>query len=305
MSPVVVFGSAHLDIYARPYETPFHFKDKPGDVSYSVGGSAFNVAKRLALLGEQVCIFTHLPRDSLISSVIQQEIVSVGIYDHYVTLDSRLRQSGFVAVLNGRRVEQAISCASIETAEFDRRKIENAVKSARFVVLDCNLSTEQIESISEISWSNGKEIVISPVSSAKAGRYLGVKPCMKQAFYLVSLNRAEAAHIIGEPPENIERSLGVSMLAQFRASNLVVSLGSAGHVAIDKWSITRFPAAQVNAVSGGSELGAGDALLAAHCACIRLGTSIDWNRAAALSRQLIADTFNYLSATPQTQCTEG
>src|SRR6202011_4745619 len=116
-------------------------------------------------------------------------------------------------------------------------------------------------------------------------------------IFLVAANKVEALRVSGTFPPDWMAWQAESLLTRFRTENLLVTLGPEGHVAVDGAGLRYFPAPSMTVPTVGSELGAGDALLAAHCASIGSSEQIDWTEAAALTNRLVSETLRQFSAT--------
>ncbi len=67
---ILVIGAAHLDIVGDYGHHVSHTTDKPGELFYSVGGTAYNLCATLAQNSVPCSFITSLKEDSLITPII-------------------------------------------------------------------------------------------------------------------------------------------------------------------------------------------------------------------------------------------
>jgi sugar/nucleoside kinase (ribokinase family) len=76
-----------------------HDVDKVGEISHSIGGTAFNIAVGIANAGGvTVAMYTHLRAKSMVTDLILSRLHEEGVSTKYVVRDPTInKDSGFVA----------------------------------------------------------------------------------------------------------------------------------------------------------------------------------------------------------------
>ncbi|MEM7828711.1 MAG: PfkB family carbohydrate kinase, partial [Candidatus Aenigmatarchaeota archaeon] len=150
-------GSAHIDIIARQNGT--HGIDQTGEVSVSVGGTAYNVACNLRHFGVNVALVTVI-KDSIFGNIVLDKLKSYGIVTDWVIEDSGIPESVFIAVHGSDRLITAVNNLSV-----DKFHITNFPRANAYFV-DLNNSVETLRSI----LARQKPVYIGLVSEEKAVR---------------------------------------------------------------------------------------------------------------------------------------
>jgi len=105
MARVLVIGSAHLDVIGEYQD--IRYVDRKGKVTYSIGGTAYNIAVDLAQHRVRCFLFTYLKKNSILSRIIWNKLALRGVKRRYVRSVTTicgdaadplpLAESGFVA----------------------------------------------------------------------------------------------------------------------------------------------------------------------------------------------------------------
>lgn len=75
---VLVIGDAHIDVIAD-YLPGSPYLDKPGEVRYGIGGTAFNIAINLGQHGIPTTLLAVLKRGSFSSVWIEERLCSANV----------------------------------------------------------------------------------------------------------------------------------------------------------------------------------------------------------------------------------
>lgn len=206
---ILCVGSIHLDIIGTPTgaNSGDDIVDYRGDIDFSVGGSAYNIASNIVRIYSErwwferpkVVLFSLLKKSSLISEVILAIVRRSKIRTNHVArfdflpgdesassaYGVPLTDSGFSAQMDpeSRAVSTAVSSVALEHLNLDdsrlklgfplfRRSIWKALEArvgrSDIVVLDCNLSGTDISKVVACAFAHKKFVVIRTVSDSKA-----------------------------------------------------------------------------------------------------------------------------------------
>lgn len=180
-APILSIGAVNLDVYG---ETQSDGEiDTPGELNFSVGGSAYNVAANLANHGFQVNIFTFLQKNSQLTTLIKSKIKAIGIGLRYVfiidkILDHRLGASGYLAIRKNGILRLAVSNMEIGKVNFTERgtqyqkKLEKAIRRSSLVIIDTNLRPITYTEVIDLATQLQKPVIISGVSEHKLKEFV-------------------------------------------------------------------------------------------------------------------------------------
>jgi fructose-1-phosphate kinase PfkB-like protein len=295
MATVTVFGAVHVDVCAIPMQGSEELADRPGTVAFSVGGTGFNIAAGLVRSGISTHLFTYTSRGRLGEEFVRPSLIERGILDDFLFIDDTLPLSAFVGFFEQRDFKLGVTASAIESVNFDKEAVAKAIARSNLIVIDCNLSTRTIEQISRLSWDHNKDIAVAGVSPSKIRRYLEFELPVGAAFLLVGSNRVECESVYGSLPNDPLEWNSAALLHRFKCSNLLVSLGIHGHVSIGHQGIALFSAP--SSAHESWSFGAGDALLAAHCAIVASDVSLNWTKASNLANRLVLNVLREQAAT--------
>ena len=277
MAEILVIGGAHLDVvaeYSPDYE--YHI-DKPGSfVEYSVGGAAFNIAanlSRFARRGTEISLMTCIKKDSLSGFLIRSAIERTDIKTVELISDEAYPESGFIAHWSSGCLKSAVSCSNLDQATFSKELLDRRISKANVVVIDTNLTSDQIQAIQTTCHLRNKPLIVGCVSESKVQRIRQSNLREMPWFVLVSMNEHEARSFFGQ---EYEKSLSPVMVrGAAHAENVIVTKASSGFSVYSGDGRVDFEAPQV--AEAVSELGAGDALLSACCEYFLHNRKFDWN----------------------------
>lgn len=185
---ILAVGSVHLDTIALSSTPTTTFDDVThvGNITHSVGGSAYNVAANLASqLAHQraireVAIYSILPQHSVLTEIIRYKIKAAGIDTRFVRLyrefkSKRVRGGGYVGVLDEKDklirtavVDAAMHEANIFQDKEERATLESAMAWADMLALDADLAVTTVNHLADHSRDYEKPLFIS-VGSPTAG----------------------------------------------------------------------------------------------------------------------------------------
>ena len=293
---VLVIGSAHLDILADyGVETKDNI-DKIGNLKIALGGSAYNIAINLGSHQVKTAIFTSLKTGSLSGKLIKESLEEKKIITDYIEFDDFISESGFVAHRLSGKLESAVSATTIDQIILNDGKLNQAISKANVVIADCNLSPFQIESIIAKTKLHSKSLFICSVSESKVKRAIDIKTQYKFNYTLFCLNSLEAKKNFDW--YDITDSENVKSLCNFYSSeNVIITNGKLGYSVFSIEGKRRdFQAPNVPVVK--SELGAGDALLAALAAHYSQKNTFVWESCAEIISRFVQPVLSVEEGTP-------
>jgi pseudouridine kinase len=201
--PVLVVGSAGIDIVGRLKGDIQIETSTPGHIRSSFGGVARNVAENLARLGQEVILLTVVGDDRIGSQLIQHAN-EAGINTDYI-LRTTLHPTGtYIAVLgNNGELKFAIDDMRA-TSVLSRKYIQdhvNLFKQSSMLFVDANLPKETLRTVISLGKRAKLKICADPTSGSLADR---IAPYLKDIF-LINPNNQEAS-ILCKTPKLITNS---------------------------------------------------------------------------------------------------
>ena len=183
---VLAIGSVHLDTIAlsrsnSPSEDVTHI----GNITHSVGGSAYNIAANLAAhhgrkkAVNEVRVYSILPQHSVLTEIIKYKIDAAGINSKFIRLFKdfnahHVRGGGYVGILDDQRlVRQAVVDAAMHDANIFQDRSEgaylgSAIAWADMLVLDADLAVSTVNHVAEHAHDHGKPLFVC-IGSPLAG----------------------------------------------------------------------------------------------------------------------------------------
>ena len=216
---VLVAGSAHLDILARPLNDSAH-KDRIGTVSLEAGGTACNVAFGLRRMDQPVRLLTAwgtTPMERLMASHIQ----STGV-ELFADEVPGMPLAAFAAQLTASgELECAVSATPVDTHHFTAARVAEAVYGVECVILDANLNSETMCAIAELARAKGLPVFALAVSEDKVQRVRPVLSMLTGVF----MNAAECERLM-----TACGAADASEIAETEGTTLMVTRGERGAV---------------------------------------------------------------------------
>lgn len=202
MNPVICVGAAIVDNSFHCLDEPQPGTSNPAKHSRSAGGVARNIAHSLAQLGDPVELITHFGSDAD-GTWLKSQCVSVGIgVTHSRTTLARTGQFAGIITPSGE-----LYTGAAETHLEDEITIPFLsdqlpfLKSARIILLDCNLNIPCIAWLLDLCRAVNLPCIIEPVSAGKASR---LRDLDLRGVLLITPNTAELSAIGGDSrPESL------------------------------------------------------------------------------------------------------
>lgn len=259
--PVLVIGSAGIDLVGRASRPLQPGTSTPGRLRLSHGGVARNVAENLARLGTEAVLITALGDDAQGGQVLER-LRSAGVDVQHVLTVAGASTGAYLAVLDqtgGLHLGlDDMGVVAALTPEYLRERAE-LFAGAAVVFLDANLPAETLAAAVQLARRHHVPVAADPTSAALAARLI---PHLED-LWLITPNEAEADVLCPLPVRHADVS---QVLA---AARHLVSLG----VDIAMVTMAEFGVGYASAEGSGhlpalrtevvDPTGAGDALTAA------------------------------------------
>lgn len=295
MAKVLVIGSVHLDILSDITDGAGNV-DKIGFLHVSVGGAAFNVAANLAHHKRKVALLSGLKAPSFGELLIRRELRKRRIDQSLMVRSPYMTESGFVAHMASGNLVSAVSSMAVEQVGFTDLLLAKAIDDAEAIVVEANLSPDQIRQVEQKCRARKSPLYGCAVSESKVGRLHQLWTDGYPHFTAILMSRAELSKcgcdydsIPGDP------KLQKRICSEFSAQSVVIMNGSDGYCVVDsrsagKSTFFNFP----GTIFQGSAftLGTGEALLAS---IVAIGPNIGWEA----HRQSISEFLGPVLATKE------
>ena len=252
MFDIIVIGGTNIDIKAKAEAKHIAATSNLGDVTFTPGGVARNIAHNLGLLGVKVALISVIGNDA--PGQIAIGATSGAGVDLSLCLRIDAPTGTYVAVLDEK--------GELVTAVNDMRILEHLtpefvgqhsapLQSAKFIVVDCNVRPDLLE------WLGARfagKLIVEPVSVAKSEK-LNVLLRTHEIF-LATPNRDQLKALA----DRVEVGSACEALHARGLQNLVVHLGSDGVLVSSANARKQIPGVAQSQVS--DVTGAGDAAVA-------------------------------------------
>ena len=267
---IIVFGGVHIDILADYNKKDKVRIDRVGELHYSIGGTAYNIAYNLSEKKKKVYLFSVLNKNSYSTLWIIRETKNTRIKTLFQIDHSTYTENGFVAIRQDGNLERAVTSSYLSKAELNPKLLEKYCKNKDIAVIDCNFESHQMATIVKFCNSHNLLIMIAATSDSKVKR---ISPILNNyVIDVVTMNEIEACSFFCI--KKID-NLTVDMIPK-NLSNLVITLGAKGHLIYSNGEISFFEAPHISEVVSTS--GAGDALSAAIVSSISDNDGVlNWN----------------------------
>lgn len=258
--PVLVIGSAGVDIVGRITGELQSGSSTPGTIRSSFGGVARNVVENLARLGQRVILLTAVGKDHNGDKLLQKA-EEVGINTDYCIRTDEYPTGMYIALQNQKsdllvaiddmRASSAISKSFI----VGRAKL---FEEASMVFFDANLPKETLKTIVTMAKRARLKICTDPTSAALATR---LKPYLSR-FFLVTANNTEAAVFCHSSKPIVNRKQALSAAKNLVTQGVeiaIVTMAELGLCYATSETNGHIPAIKTDVLD---PTGAGDALIA-------------------------------------------
>ncbi|PCI45562.1 MAG: carbohydrate kinase [Alphaproteobacteria bacterium] len=260
--------------YNRKYAldiSPILGTSNPAISSQNHGGVVRNIAENLARLGVDVSLISIVGEDYSGKELLAF-LRNLGVDVSQVSVSHNAPTAEYVAIFDNEN-ELVFGLSSMEILDqMTSAKIERSwshLSSSDWVVLDCNLPADTIETVLQLKQKGAFKVAVDTVSVSKAKRLFDDLSNIDLLF----TNRAEATAILDLDPTAPEQRLEdiAALLRDRGAKGVIITDGAAGHVVDMDESRFRTPAIPVTVANVS---GAGDALVAGLLFKLRTGASI-------------------------------
>ncbi|HOB15731.1 MAG TPA: carbohydrate kinase family protein [Defluviitoga sp.] len=267
-SKVSAIGGINLDIKGSPFEKLELQTSNPGEVFYSSGGVARNVAHNLVKLNVPVNLIGAVGNDSF-GEIILNELKSLKIETENIKISNHFQTGVYLAILNENRdmyvsISDMNIIEEVDTIFVEEKK--DILLNSKIIFLDTNLSVDVIKYVLKLVENENTKVVINAVSIAKVKKLLQVN---KNIDYL-TLNFMELNSLIGK---NLEFSNKEDIIKGIHGkipnvTNIVITNGAQGIYIFTKnltknlYDLMFFPVEEMNPEEIVDTNGAGDAFTA-------------------------------------------
>ena len=259
--PVLVIGSAGVDIVGQLKSELSPETSNPATIRYSFGGVARNVAENLARLGQRVRLVTTLGCDDTGRRLLEA-LDAAGVDTQAVQRSPDRRTGTYLAVINPAGALQFalddMSIVSALTPEIIRQQA-GLFADASLLFVDANLPKDTLRTVMSLARRHRLLVCADPTS---AGLALRLKPYLSRLF-MCTPNSGEAS-VLCDPQvlvNNRRRALEAAKCLVNQGVQLaVITLAREGLCYATSQTSGHIPAIRTEVVD---PTGAGDALSAA------------------------------------------
>lgn len=258
---IICAGGANFDIHSRIQHPVVARDSNISHVHSSAGGVGRNIAENLALLGNSCILLTALGDDAF-GNRIASDCEKLGIDCSHAYIDKEHPTSTYIDILDDTG-DMYLATNDMRILNYlpEDYFLSNAelIQNAAAVVIDANLTTAQVEQITNIAFDSRVPVYADPVSTVKADHILTSLPKMR----FIKPNAMELAKLSGMNTDTYpEIEKAAASLLDKGLKQIAVSLGGRGAYYAERNGISFFvklnkAAEMVNAS------GAGDAFTAA------------------------------------------
>jgi sugar/nucleoside kinase (ribokinase family) len=299
MSKILVVGSVHMDIVADFKPDTAQNIDKIGNLRFSVGGAAYNIAANLAYHRQHhVALLSVIKEGSLSDNLIANYLAQSDIDCRFLVKARDIPESGFVAHICQSRLISAVSCVAIEQVPLPEKQFEAAMDWAEIIAVETNLSAETLDKVISAAGERKKPVLACCVSESKVDRLHRQAENGKFRLEAVVMNQTEAA-AVGYSMNSADwnRDFSKRLCEHFSAKIVFITQGERGYDAFLRGGDHRhFDAMNIPNVV--STLGAGDAFFAA---VISSAPKIDLLKSSETIRNYLLPVLTTTNAAPQVQ----
>ena len=192
---VLVIGAASVDIKGLARGQLIPSTSNPGQIKFSCGGEARNVADNLARLGLPTKLFSAVGRDSF-GSTIMEETAQAGVDVTDLILSPEGHTAAYLAVLD-ESGNLAVSIDDMGIMQMIKPQYifrhRRWFRQASMVMMDTNVEPATMELVCKLAGRYKVPIALNTVSVSLAPR---VRPFLSRLSILAA-NLAEASAVVG------------------------------------------------------------------------------------------------------------
>ena len=259
-NPVLVIGSAGLDIISCSNRTIKPHISNPAEIRPSFGGVARNIAENLARLGQNTMLISVVGRDAIGKQLLEYTS-DAGVDTSSCLVTSEFNTASYLAILDSER--------KLQFALDDMRLIchltpdylnehKSLFEQAGVIFFDANLSSISIRHIFHLAHKHNIPVCTDSTSNSQAKKLL---PYLSRLF-LLSTNPVEAGVLCEDQIEVTSPQTGIEAARHLVAqgvSIVIISLGEYGVCYANSETSGHIPAVRTPTLD---PTGAGDALTA-------------------------------------------
>jgi len=246
MKKVLVIGGLNVDILAKTNDKIKYHDSNPGNLSYSFGGVAKNIADNLSKLEVDVTFLTAVGRDQFGNEFIKTSKTS----EFKLRYKEVSSTPTYLALLNHFHDLEVAVAAMDSLKELDVNYLtdnKDFINEFDIIVLDTNLDDSVLEYIFN---TFDKEIYVDGVSTFKV---LKLKPHLEKINHL-KVNYQEALALYDL--ENLKKDEVLNFYKSSEIKNIYITDGSNGSYLVSNKKVVHYSKPTKNIVSTS---GAGDA----------------------------------------------
>jgi pseudouridine kinase len=249
---IIVIGGTNIDIKAKTTASYIAATSNLGNVTFTPGGVARNIAHNLASLGVRVALISAIGNDP--PGEIAINATSAAGVDLSLCLRCDASTGSYVAVLDekGELVSAVNDMRILENLKPENVKPHHAaLQAAKLIVVDCNVRPDLLD---YLALHFSEKLVVEPVSVGKSQKLRALLE--KHEIFMATPNRDQLQALT----DTDDMDHACQELHERGLQNLVVHLGSEGALLSSGKGMKKIPCAshaQVRDVTG-----AGDAAVA-------------------------------------------
>jgi len=261
VGPVLVIGSAGVDIVGRANQAIKHATSNPATLRMSYGGTARNVAENLARLGMHVYLITAVGDDGPGHRLLEQAAQAGINIDHSIIVPDA-ETGTYLAILDDEgnlymalddmRVISAITSSHL-------RERRDLFKESQAVFIDANLTPKTLSSAMSIAKQVKIPVAADPTSISLAPAFTNYL----ENLWLITPNEAEVEALCPHPVPHADPNRAIEAarhLVSEGVENVIITMAEFGLGYATSSKSGHLAAIQTEIVD---PTGAGDALTAA------------------------------------------
>lgn len=266
---IVVFGSINMDLVARTPRLPAPGETLTGHTFHTFpGGKGANQAVACARLGAPTRMVGRVGGD-VFGEALRDGLRAEKVDTTHVVVDEKVA-SGVALIAVDDVAENSIIVipgANYAVGEADLKHLEEALASARLLLIQLEIPMEKIVTAAEIANLKGVTIVLDPAPA---------RPLPEDLYHLIDIltpNTTEAATLVDFPVHNhADAARAAQSLLERGSKQVAIKMGKMGAFAADAVGSRFYPAIPVEAVD---TVAAGDAFNGALAVALSEGKSFD------------------------------